>query len=85
MRRIGFLTFAVLAAAALDGGSAFAAHICQAGRLTCATTMPIGGYCECRGHGMVEGGTVVTRREPHGRINATAGGCGAHPNSPGCR
>jgi hypothetical protein len=84
MRTIGYATLALLSAAAMPGASAFA-NTCQTERMTCATTMPIDGYCECTARGNTEGGTVVakptTRRPP----NATAGGCGAHPNSPGCR
>ncbi len=77
------LTFALLAAAALTGGPAFA-NVCQTGRLMCATTMPLDGYCECTAHGMTEGGTVLAKPEPRERLNATAGGCGAHPDAPGC-
>ena len=49
----------------------------------CSTTMPIGGYCECTAHGATHGGTVVNTpaKRP---INSTAGGCGAHPEAPGC-
>lgn len=85
MRCIGYLTFALLATAALPGGPAFAANICQAENLTCVTTMPIDGYCECSAHGTTEGGTVVAKPGPHQRVNSTAGGCGDHPNAPGCR
>jgi len=85
MRCIGYLTFALLAVAALPGGSAFAANVCQAGPLTCITTMPIDGYCECSAHGTTEGGTVVAKPAPHARVNSTAGGCGDQPSAPGCR
>jgi hypothetical protein len=74
---------AFLAVAAF-GGSASAANICRAENLTCATTMPIDGYCECRAHGATEGGTVVAQPVSHHKVNATGGGCGAHPASPGC-
>jgi hypothetical protein len=84
MRCIGYLTFALLAAVALPGGYAFA-NVCQAGKLTCGTTMPVGGYCECTAHGTTEGGTVISRPESRRPLNSTAGGCGAHPNAPGCR
>ena len=47
--------------------------------------MPIGGYCECTAHGNTQSGTVVSHPAPGRRDNATAGGCGAHPNAPGCR
>jgi hypothetical protein len=85
MRLTGYLSCALLAAAALGGGAASAANICQAGRLTCATTMPIGGYCECTAHGNTQDGTVVSKAAPRERVNSTAGGCGAHPEAPGCR
>lgn len=80
-----YLTCGLLVAAAFGGGSALAANICRAGPLTCATTMPLGGYCECTSHGNVEGGTVAPRAERHRRVNSTAGGCGTHPHAPGCR
>lgn len=66
-------------------GSANAANMCSAPPLSCATTMPIGGYCECSARGMTQDGTVVERPVRGKRINSTAGGCGAHPNAPGCR
>jgi len=73
---------AVLAVAALAAGPA-SANTCQTDKLTCATTMPVDGYCECTSHGMTQDGTVVSTpaRRP---ANATAGGCGAHPQAPGC-
>ena len=80
MGHVRRLAFASLAAAALVSGPA-RANTCQAGGLTCATTMPPGGYCECTARGATESGTVVSRRGP----NSTAGGCGAHPDAPGCR
>lgn len=84
MRRIRHLSYFILAASALAGGPALAG-VCQTDRLICATTMPVGGYCECTAHGTTEDGTVVskpTRRQP---LNSTAGGCGSQPNAPGCR
>jgi hypothetical protein len=84
MRLAAYLSCALLAAAAL-GGQASAANICQAAKMTCATTMPAGGYCECTSHGQTQGGTVVAKAAPHHPVNATAGGCGANPNAPGCR
>lgn len=87
MRYIGYLAFALLAAGTL-AGPASAANMCRAGQLTCATTMPVGGYCECTAHGATEGGTVVSNSEAHQsrqKANATAGGCGANPSAPGCR
>ena len=76
--------FATLVIAGLSAGPAYAA-VCQAGRLTCATTMPVGGYCECTSRGATEGGSVVSKAPAKTPVNSTAGGCGAQPNSPGCR
>lgn len=84
MRAFFCLTFALTAAVALAGGPAHAAT-CQAEGLTCPTTMPVGGYCECTSRGKTQGGTVVEKAASPKRSNATAGGCGANPNAPGCR
>jgi hypothetical protein len=83
MRLTKHLCAALLAASAL-AGPAFAANICQADKLTCPTTMPIGGYCECKSHGDVQSGTVIPKHAPHSPVNATGAGCGAHPGTPGC-
>src|SRR6185312_723728 len=84
MRYLPYLAAALISALGLAGGEA-RANTCQADTLTCPTSMPIDGYCECRGRGNTEGGTVVAAppRGPHqmGR----PGGCGAEPNAPGCR
>lgn len=86
MRLIGYPGAALLAAAALGGGTAYAANICQAeNNLTCVTTMPLGGYCECTAHGNTQSGTVVSKAARGARVNSTAGGCGDHPHAPGCR
>jgi len=85
MRYTLFVCGAFLAAATINGGAASAANICQAGKLTCATTMPVGGFCECTSHGNTQDGTVVSKPAPHQKLNATAGGCGANPTAPGCR
>jgi hypothetical protein len=79
------MRFALIAAFALIAGSASAANICQAGKLTCPTTMPVGGFCECTAHGATQDGTVVKKPAPERHVNATAGGCGATPNAPGCK
>jgi hypothetical protein len=84
MRLTGYLSCALLAVAAL-GGPASAANICQAEKMTCATTMPVGGYCECTTHGSTQDGTVVSKAAPRHPVNSTAGGCGATPNAPGCK
>ncbi len=84
MRRPLVLACALLAAAAFGSGPASAANICRAGKLTCATTMPADGYCECTSHGVTESGSVEARPVTRHQVNSTAGGCGAHPNAPGC-
>jgi hypothetical protein len=70
--------------ALLGGGAASAANLCQAGKLTCATTMPVGGYCECTSHGATQDGTVVSRPALHRKVNASAGGCGTKSGQTGC-
>ena len=84
MRLTLTLSAMLLAASALSG-AASAANMCQAEKLTCPTTMPVGGYCECTAHGTTDGGTVVSKLAPRTPVNATAGGCGAHPGAPGCK
>jgi len=71
--------------AMVSGGSAVAANICRAEKMTCATNMPVDGYCECTAHGVTQGGTVVSGSRRTRPLNATAGGCGDHPGAPGCR
>ena len=66
-------------------GSAHAANMCSAPPLSCATTMPIGGYCECTSRGMTQDGTVIEKPVRGKRVNSTAGGCGSQPNAAGCR
>ena len=83
MRFMKCLAFALLATFALSGGPAFA-RVCQTAKLACATTMPMGGFCQCTAHGMTEDGTVMSKAKPHQVLNATAGGCGTHPTAPGC-
>ncbi len=85
MRFTRTLSCALLAAAALGSGAASAANICQADKLTCATTMPVGGYCQCTAHGSTQDGTVVSAPAPGQPVNSTAGGCGAEPKAPGCK
>ena len=84
MRSVSYLSFALIVGLAL-ASPAFAANTCQADNLTCATTMPVGGYCECTARGATHSGTVMSRPARGRTDNATAGGCGAHPNAPGCR
>jgi hypothetical protein len=83
MRLISYSGVALLAVVMLGGGAS-AANICHAGNLTCATTMPVDGYCECTAHGVTKDGTVIPKPAPHAPVNSTAAGCGAHPGTPGC-
>jgi hypothetical protein len=83
MKRSGYLALAIVATATFTGGGAWAAT-CVAGNLTCPTTMPVDGYCECRAHGTTTGGTVVEKPASQRPVNATAGGCPAHSTAPGC-
>ena len=84
MNSLGYSAAVFAAVAMLSGGHALA-NICRTDHMTCATTMPVDGYCECRSRGTTEDGTVAVRPPPHSSINAMAGGCGANPNAPGCR
>ncbi len=72
-------------AAILVATPALAINICQAGKLTCATHMPVGGFCECTSHGTTQDGTVVPKPAPNQKVNSTAGGCGINPGAPGCK
>ncbi len=76
--------FAAAFVASLIAGPAMAANSCKADTMSCATTMPVGGYCECKAHGVTQSGTVIEKSAPHSKTNATAAGCGAHPGAPGC-
>ena len=83
MRFMKCLAFALFASAALSSGPAFAS-VCQTANLACATTMPMGGFCQCTAHGTTEDGTVMSKAKPNQALNGTAGGCGTHPTAPGC-
>jgi hypothetical protein len=83
MKSLSYLAAALITAMALAGAQA-RANTCQTEKLTCPTSMPVDGYCECRSHGTTLGGTV-TAPAPHEHYNSTAGGCGANPGAPGCR
>jgi hypothetical protein len=85
MRISGFLTAAVFVASVLGGTPAFAANVCKAERLSCATTMPVGGFCQCTSKGTTEDGTVVSPGQTRGKLNASGAGCGADAKAPGCR
>ncbi len=76
--------FAALTIFAMLAGGHAVANVCQTDHLLCATTMPVDGYCQCTARAAVEGGTVVSKAPPHMKINATSGGCGAQPHTPGC-
>ena len=84
MRCLLQLAAAVSFAIPLLGGHALA-NVCRTNTLMCATTMPVDGYCECTSHGSMEDGTVVVSPPARQHLNASAGGCGLHPNDPGCR
>jgi len=84
MNKLAYAAAVCTAVLMLSGGHALA-NFCQTDHMTCGTTMPVEGYCECRSHGSTEGGSVVAERPPHSKVNATAAGCGSAPNSPGCR
>ncbi len=75
---------AILLVAAFGGAAAQAANTCHAETLSCATTMPVGGYCECTAHGTTKSGTVIAKAPAQPKTNASAAGCGAHPGAPGC-
>ncbi len=85
MRFTGILTAALLATGLLSAAPAFAANVCKAEHLSCATTMPVGGFCQCTTRGNTEDGTVTPAGTTRSRLNATGAGCGANPNAPGCR
>jgi hypothetical protein len=89
MKHSLYLSVGLMGAMMAFSGQTLAANTCQADTLTCATRMPVGGYGECTSYGNTSGGTVVenTRAIRNAHLqqdNATAGGCGAHPNAPGC-
>jgi len=74
----------LVTAMTVAGGQALA-NTCQADRLICPTTMPVGGFCQCSAHGTTMSGTVSVTAAPSEHYNSTAGGCGSHPDDPGCR
>ncbi len=84
MRFMTGRSLAILTIAALTIGTA-QANTCQAGKLTCPTKMPVGGFCECTAQGNTKDGTVVSKPAPRRKVNAAPGGCGVQPNAPGCR
>jgi hypothetical protein len=76
---------AILLIAGMVTGPAAWANMCKTETLSCGTSMPVGGYCECSARGKTEDGTVMSRPVSRQPVNATAGGCGANPKAPGCR
>ena len=84
MRFCSIFAAALMTAMVLAGGQV-RANTCRTDNLTCPTSMPVDGYCECRIHGTTEGGTVVAAPAPHQHYNAAPGGCGVNPSAPGCR
>jgi len=83
--RHSILRGTLILAATLAARTASATNICQAEKLTCATTMPVGGFCECTAHGVTKDGTVIPKPAHHAPINSSGAGCGAQPGSPGCK
>ncbi len=83
MRLTSVLTCALLAATALAGGQA-SANTCQAEGITCPTSMPIDGYCECKAHGVTKDGTVVRASQPRPSRHVPGPDCHATPQAPGC-
>lgn len=83
MRSIRYIFLGFITVVALTGGPA-AANVCVAKPLTCATTMPLHGYCQCEAHGVTANGTVMRKPATYHKVNSTAGGCGIHPNAAGC-
>ena len=81
----GILTAALLATGMLASVPASAANVCRAEKLSCPTTMPVGGFCQCTARGATQDGTVMTAAEARRPLNASGGGCGADPKAPGCR
>jgi len=84
MRSPSKLAAALIAATTLVGSNALA-NTCRTEKLTCPTSMPVDGFCECTSHGTAEGGTVTASAPRQEHYNATTGGCGTNPHAPGCR
>ena len=84
MRSSSNLAAVLVAASALVGSNALA-NTCRTEKLMCPTSMPVDGFCECTSHGMTQDGTVTASAPRQEHHNATTGGCGSNPHSPGCR
>jgi hypothetical protein len=83
MKPLGYFAAVLIAATVLAGGQAHA-NTCRTDKLSCPTSMPVGGYCECTSRGTTEGGEV-TAPAAHEHYNSTTGGCGVNPGATGCR
>jgi hypothetical protein len=82
--RLSFtLSFALIVALSLASQAA-SANSCQTPKMVCSTTMPLGGFCECRAHGTTQDGTVVQKPAPRHKSAAPVG-CGTQANQPGCK
>jgi hypothetical protein len=64
MGKIGWLTWALAAAAPFALSPALAATCQTDSGATCPSGMPEGGYCECNVRGTNEGGTIVSPAFP---------------------
>jgi len=84
MKALAFVAAALTAACMLAGGAA-AANVCVTPHLQCTTTMPTDGFCQCTARGATEDGSVKPPPPGPAKLNSTAGGCGAEPNSAGCK
>ncbi len=84
MKTLGTIAAALTAAWLLAGGPA-AANVCVTNHMSCTTTMPVDGFCECVARGVTEAGSVAPPPPGPTNLNATAGGCGTAPNAAGCR
>jgi hypothetical protein len=84
MKPLRYLAAAFVTAATIASGHALAST-CRADPLICPSTMPVGGFCECKASGTTIAGTVAATLAPDEHYNATAGGCGAQSDDPGCR
>ena len=84
MKLTGLLTLALLAAAPFAAAPALA-NMCQADGATCPTGMPIDGYCECKSHGEMKSGTVVSGSQARQARHAARPDCRANPDATGCQ
>lgn len=77
--------FACLVAIATIAGGPALANTCQADDgTTCATGMPIDGYCQCHVHGMTKDGTVIPAAQQRSSRPVSRPDCRVTPQAPGC-